>query len=254
MSPPAAPVPGAASGPGGAPAPAVAADCPLEALPRSGTLRGRVLGEGGAPLAGAAVVVVDAAGAEHPATSDAGGAFRVEGLPPGPTRLRVSQTAHFDASALADVKARDEVAVSVSLHRRPATPNVSIGKREIGLRRQVHFEPNSAKILPDSGTLLEEMADVLQKTPRLKRVEIQGHTDSTGNLARNRALSQERAEAVRERLVALGVAPERLTAKGYGDERPLVPNVTAANRARNRRVALVIVDQDADPAAPPGAP
>lgn len=233
----------------------VSADCPLEALPRSGALRGRVLsGDGGAPLAGASVVVVDSVGAEHPATTDASGAFRVEGLPPGPTRLRVSQGAHFDASALADVKARDEVAVSVSLHRRPAAPNVSIGKREIALRRQVHFEPNSAKILPDSGTLLEEMADVLQKNPRLKRVEIQGHTDSTGNVPRNRALSQERADAVRERLVALGVAPERLAAKGYGDERPLAPNVTAANRARNRRVALVILEQDADPGAPPGAP
>ncbi|MCU0681744.1 MAG: OmpA family protein [Polyangiaceae bacterium] len=230
-------VPGSSSAaPATGPAtPMVAVDCPLEALPRSGALRGRVLsGEGGAPLAGASVVVVDSVGAEHPATTDASGAFRVEGLPPGPTRLRVSQDTHFDASALADVKARDEVAVNVSLHRRPTAPNVSIGKREIALKRQVHFEPNSAKILPDSGTLLEEMADVLQKNPRLKRVEIQGHTDSTGNVPRNRELSQERAAAVRERLVALGIAPERLTAKGYGDERPLVPNVTAANRARNR--------------------
>ncbi len=245
-----------AAAPGRGPGvPAARLDCPLEALPRSGTLRGRVVGgEGGAPLAGATVVVTDAAGVEHSASADAAGAFRLEGLPPGPTRVRVSQGAHFDASALADVKARDEVAVSVSLHRRPAAPNVNVGKRELALKRQVHFDPNGAKILPDSAALLEEIADVLKKSPRLKRVEVQGHTDSSGPAARNRALSQERADAVRERLVALGVAPERLAAKGYGDERPLAPNVTAANRARNRRVALVILEQDPDPAAPPGAP
>ncbi|HEU4406384.1 MAG TPA: OmpA family protein [Polyangiaceae bacterium] len=236
----------------GAEPPAVRADCPLEALPRSGTLRGRVHSgtEGGPPVAGATVIITDSAGAEHQATTDATGAFRLESLPPGPTRLRVSQGTHFDASALADVKPREVASVSVALHRRPATPSVSVGKKELGLKRQVHFETNSATILPDSGTLLEEIADVLKKNPRLKRVEIQGHTDSQGQPARNRTLSQERADAVRERLVSLGVAPERLTAKGYGDERPVVPNITAANRARNRRVALVIVEQDPDTGAP----
>jgi OmpA-OmpF porin, OOP family len=232
-------------------------DCPLEALPRSGGLRGRVLsGDNGPPLAGAAVVVSDAAGAEHRATTDAAGRFRVEGLPPGPTRVRVSQGGHFEASALADVKARDEVGVSVALHRRPASPSVIVGRREIAIKRNIHFETNSAKILPDSGTLLEEIAEVLQKNPRLKSVEVQGHTDSAGPPARNLALSQERAEAVRERLLSLGVAPARLSAKGYGDARPVVPNITAANRARNRRVAFVIMEQEheagaTEPAARP---
>lgn len=238
---------------GGAGQPSVRADCPLEALPRSGTLRGRVHSgaEAGPPVAGATVVVVDSAGAEHRATSDATGSFRIESLPPGPTRLSVTQSAHFDSSSLADVKAREVVGVNVALHRRPAAASVTIGKRELALKRQVHFETNSATILPDSGTLLEEIADVLKKNPRLKRIEVQGHTDSQGVSARNRTLSQERADAVRERLVSLGVGPERLTAKGYGDERPVAPNVTAANRARNRRVALVILEQDAEPGAPP---
>ena len=65
-----------------------------------------------------------------------------------------------------------------------------------------------------------------------------------GSPAFNKTLSEQRAQAVRDRLVSLGVKTDRLEAHGYGSERPLVPNVTAGNRARNRRVALVILDQD----------
>jgi outer membrane protein OmpA-like peptidoglycan-associated protein len=239
---------------GAAPAGESAVDCPLEPGPRSGTVRGRVVGgDGAAAIAGARVVAVDAAGIEHAATADANGSFRLEGLAPGPARVRASHDGHFDGTALADVRARDEVGVSVALRRRPASPNVTVGRRELALKRPVRFESNGAKILPESAPLLEEIADVLVQNPHLRRVEVQAHTDASGPPARDRALSQERAEAVRERLVALGVAPERLTAKGYGDDRPLAPNVTAANRARNRRVAFVVLEQGR-PGAGTGAP
>ena len=85
----------------------------------------------------------------------------------------------------------------------------------------------------------------------------QGHTDSEGADDHNQTLSDDRANSVRTWLVQHGVGSERLVAKGYGEKKPLVPNVTPANRARNRRVQFVILEQDAavpaagKPATPP---
>jgi outer membrane protein OmpA-like peptidoglycan-associated protein len=71
-------------------------------------------------------------------------------------------------------------------------------------------------------------------------VEIQGHTDNSGSRDGNQRLSDARANAVRDWLVKAGVAGGRLKAKGYGQDRPLAPNVTEANRAKNRRVQFII--------------
>ena len=99
-------------------------------------------------------------------------------------------------------------------------------------------------ILPESTPLLLEIADVLIKNPRIKRVEVQGHTDNTGTPEHNQDLSDRRAGSVRNWLVQHGVSPDRLVAKGYGQSKPLVPNVTTANKAKNRRVQFIIMDQD----------
>jgi hypothetical protein len=73
-----------------------------------------------------------------------------------------------------------------------------------------------------------------------------------GPIERNKTLSEQRAESVKQWLVDHGVSPDRLVAAGYGQSKPLVPNVTAANKARNRRVQFVILEQD--PAAATAAP
>ena len=104
---------------------------------------------------------------------------------------------------------------------------------------------DSAVILPESTGLLTEIADVLIKNPRIKRVEVQGHTDNTGTAERNKQLSEDRANAVVAWLTSHGVSSDRLVGRGYGQSKPIVPNVTAANRARHRRVQFIIVDQDA---------
>jgi outer membrane protein OmpA-like peptidoglycan-associated protein len=263
--PPAAPPPGAmgATDPNGGlggvppmqPAPAAPppagqpisteVDCVVEPTPRLGNVVGSVKDNGGGGgVSGATVVLTDKDGKERTANSDGSGNFRFDQVQPGSVKLRVSQDAYLGGSAGVDVKAREDARVTINLDKRPKTSSVTIGKTELIIKQQVHFETDSAKIMSDSSVLLEEIADVLQKNPRIKLIEIQGHTDNTGTSARNKLLSEDRANSVRDRLVSLGVSPSRLTAKGYGAERPLVPNVTAGNRARNRRVALVIQQQD----------
>jgi OOP family OmpA-OmpF porin len=74
----------------------------------------------------------------------------------------------------------------------------------------------------------------------VQHVQVQGHTDNRGDPAANLELSQRRAESVVQWLINAGVESSRLEAKGYGDTRPLVPNLTPANRARNRRVQFMI--------------
>jgi outer membrane protein OmpA-like peptidoglycan-associated protein len=119
-----------------------------------------------------------------------------------------------------------------------------VTQKEITIRQQVQFATDSAVILPASNGLLTEIADVLQRNPRIHKVEIQGHTDSNGDDQHNQVLSEDRANSVRTWLVQHGVPSDRLDAKGYGEKKPLVPNVTEGNRQKNRRVQFIILDQD----------
>lgn len=103
----------------------------------------------------------------------------------------------------------------------------------------VNFANNSAKLADSSRTVLDNMADILRKHPRL-RIEVAGHTDNTGAAAHNVLLSQQRAEAVRRYLISQGIDGSRMVAKGYGPTKPVTSNATAAERAENRRVELGI--------------
>ncbi|RMG46892.1 MAG: OmpA family protein [Acidobacteria bacterium] len=117
-----------------------------------------------------------------------------------------------------------------------APPLFEKGRKTLVLEG-VFFEVNSADLSPASLEVLDRVAESLLDWPNVK-VEIGGHTDSTGSAAYNKRLSQKRAEAVRQYLISKGVAPERLTAVGYGEEKPIADNKTKEGRARNRRVEL----------------
>ncbi|HEY8537955.1 MAG TPA: OmpA family protein, partial [Steroidobacteraceae bacterium] len=109
----------------------------------------------------------------------------------------------------------------------------------------VNFELNSARLTPSSREVLDAVAADLKKYPRL-RIELQGHTDSTGSDSYNLDLSQRRAEAVRDYLIEQGVSPQQLTAKGYGETEPIADNSTAAGRAANRRVVMRVLENPGD--------
>jgi outer membrane protein OmpA-like peptidoglycan-associated protein len=117
---------------------------------------------------------------------------------------------------------------------------------ETGLFRTttVNFEFAKANLLPTSAATLDILADVLRRYPAL-RVEVGGHTDDRGSDATNDALSQRRAEAVRDYLVASGVAASRLSAVGYGERRPVATNANDTGRALNRRVEFMVLNPEA---------
>lgn len=239
------PPPGAAMQPPAGGGPFVTPlECKLEALPAVGAVNGSLLdAETNSPIGGASVKITDRLGRELPLEADAAGRFRFENVPPGEAKLLVEALGYLTAAVTLQVRANEEVPAAIVLHKPPARPNVVVTQREVKLNKQVHFEHDSAEILPDSQALIEEIADVLRSHSEIAAVEIQGHTDNTGEASYNQRLSQERAEAVRQALIDLGVQPDRMVAKGYGQDRPLVPNVSDFYRAKNRRVQLIILQR-----------
>lgn len=102
----------------------------------------------------------------------------------------------------------------------------------------INFDTNKATIKPDSKPMIDQIVKLLKDNPGLK-VGIEGHTDSTGTAARNKALSQERAQSVVNALTASGIDKKRLSATGWGQERPIADNRSEEGRAKNRRVEIV---------------
>lgn len=102
----------------------------------------------------------------------------------------------------------------------------------------VNFATDASDILPDSRPQIDAITTVLEGDPTL-RLAINGHTDDTGDAARNRSLSERRAASVKRALVDAGVAADRLTTKGFGSTVPIAGNDSAEGKARNRRVELV---------------
>ena len=102
----------------------------------------------------------------------------------------------------------------------------------------IHFETAKATILPDSETVLADVAKMLQQNSDVK-VRIEGHTDNVGSAAANQTLSEKRAQAVVAWLSSHGIEGSRLQAKGWGASKPVGDNATEDGRAKNRRVELV---------------
>lgn len=110
----------------------------------------------------------------------------------------------------------------------------------ITLSGSVLFVSGKYALLSTAMTRLDQVAVALRAQGAEKRMIVEGHTDSQGSDAVNQPLSLSRAAAVRDYLVARGVASEKITAVGLGSSRPIADNATAENRANNRRVEIII--------------
>ena len=133
----------------------------------------------------------------------------------------------------------------------PDRAMVLITSSELRILQQVHFKKGSTTIQPESMPILRAVAEVMTRHRWILLVEISGHTDSNGSKAVNLRMSEARAKAVRAKLIELGVEPERLRAKGYGESQPLVPNNSERNRALNRRTGFRILEQGKRGVLPP---
>jgi OmpA-OmpF porin, OOP family len=101
------------------------------------------------------------------------------------------------------------------------------------------FNTGSASLQPQSTEQLNNIAAILKAYPAVS-LTIGGYTDNTGDAAQNVTLSQARADSVVDQLATMGIARDRLTAKGYGDEHPVADNSTAEGRALNRRISMLV--------------
>jgi len=122
-------------------------------------------------------------------------------------------------------------------------PRVVLTDSNIQILDKVQFEVGSDVLLPVSFPLLDQVAQIMSENEQIKKIEVQGHTDSTGGAALNRSLSKKRAESVRKYLVGKGVSSNRLTSKGFGPDVPLADNATDEGREINRRVEFKILEQ-----------
>lgn len=135
--------------------------------------------------------------------------------------------------------------VTVEVEAPEATPDAArapaavVTGNQIRTLEPVYFESGGEAVRPQSFPTLDAVASVIVATPAM-RVQVDAHTDSMASRD-NVALSQRRAEWVRSWLIKRGVAPERLTARGFGSTRPVATNDTQVGRQLNRRVEFVIL-------------
>lgn len=217
------------------------AECSLVALPRVGSIAARVVGPDGAPVAGAQVQLTGPL--TRTATTSEDGSFREVDLPPGEYQARVDQPGFLLSSSPVVVEVRKETSTQITLTPKPKKPLVVVQKTRLVLRGTVLFNTGTAELDARSTPLLTEIADVLLRMPEIVKVEVQGHTDNVGKPDYNLTLSQQRAESVKDWLVRAGVGADRMEAKGYGQTKPIAPNVSPAGKAKNRRVAFIITER-----------
>ena len=124
-------------------------------------------------------------------------------------------------------------------------PTVFITENEIVILEQVQFDTGKSTIKPVSNDLLDKVSKILKEHPEIKKLEVQGHTDSRGTRQSNVILSDARAKAVLQALVKRGIEAARLSSKGYGPDKPLDPAQNEAAWSKNRRVQFVVLQKDA---------
>jgi outer membrane protein OmpA-like peptidoglycan-associated protein len=122
----------------------------------------------------------------------------------------------------------------------PDSEQVRVIGDKIVLDDRVHFWTNSAQLRPASYPLLERVAEVIRANPTYVHIEVQGHTDERGPAGFNQKLSQGRSESVMQFLISKGIAKERLSAKGFGADKPLVDKKGEHAWFMNRRVEFAI--------------
>jgi outer membrane protein OmpA-like peptidoglycan-associated protein/outer membrane protein assembly factor BamB len=166
-----------------------------------------------------------------------GGSFEIEVPRAGETDLVVSSPGYtFETITLPDEEAVDDLSLAgleVSLSRARGGEELRVDS--------IHFETGKANLSAGSIPTLQKIHDMMRENPGI-RIEIAGHTDSTGSKELNQRLSELRAESVASWLIQNGIPSTRITTKGFGESRPIADNATEEGRRRNRRTEIRILE------------
>lgn len=163
------------------------------------------------------------------------------------------------AAALAEAKAkaeRDKALIAQQEKELQELKELNARQTDRGMvitLGDVLFNVNKAKLSSGGMRNVKKLAEFLQAHPA-RKVLIEGHTDSTGSESHNQALSERRAGVVQAALVELGVESDRVSMRGYGEALPVATNETAAGRQMNRRVEIILSDDEGKIAPRPGQP
>jgi outer membrane protein OmpA-like peptidoglycan-associated protein len=151
--------------------------------------------------------------------------------------------AQAKATELARKEAQLAEAANADLRRRLNNLTATRGAEGMQMTLDdIAFAPGQANLRPAAKSSLGKLVAFVNRDPS-KPIRIEGHTDSSGNTHANQVLSQRRADAVRDALIAAGVAANRITAVGLGENQPVADNTTEEGRARNRRVDVILEDR-----------
>ena len=143
-----------------------------------------------------------------------------------------------EAPPAANVPLVDQETASQQLALFLAAPSGELPRRFV--LDNLSFDTATAQLVPGAATTLDSVAAVLKHHPTAQIV-LEGHTDNAGDPASNRVLSQSRADAIKAALVARGVAADRISTAGVGQQQPVASNDTEEGRAQNRRTEIVVV-------------
>jgi outer membrane protein OmpA-like peptidoglycan-associated protein len=103
----------------------------------------------------------------------------------------------------------------------------------------LNFDSGTTRLTPDSNQTVTDLTAIMKCFPNMA-IQLEGHTDSTGDPEANKKLSVDRAEAVKALMVSGGVNGDRISTSGWGDEKPIAPNDSEEGKAKNRRTELIV--------------
>lgn len=175
-------------------------------------------------------------GREYQGLSDSLGKFSLR-LPSG-SKYEIFILGFSDSTSynILDIKALQ----GNQYYKNPFKVNIQFEPPKSFVLDNCTFETGKAELKPEAYSVLDELVEYLKRKDD-ERVEIGGHTDNVGKADANMVLSQNRANTVRAYLLMKGIAPERVTAQGYGLTQPVAENDTAEGRALNRRTEVKIL-------------
>lgn len=202
-----------------------------------GNIRGRVMiKDTDTPIEGAKVFTAENAAV----LTNGNGEFEIKNIPTGFEVLGSSSNGYVDGTGTADIGEGDdnpEVVIYLEKGKSVKYNNQQINVGQSITLNAILFDQGKAEIKNESKPELDKLVAFLSANAGAE-IELSGHTSSEGERNYNRSLSYKRVKACKDYVVAKGIAEDRIIAIGFGPDRPVAPNDTEANRAKNRRVEM----------------